>query len=182
MSRSQSVLSSRIGLSASVLVLTGCNSWKDSSSPGSIEDFITAYWVLSAAFAIALGMIPAAIAQSKGKSFLGWWVFGTLFFIIALPVAILVTPDTQVLEERWLQEGLLKKCPYCAELIKKEAKVCKHCGKDLPSQPRSVPELSDDRLEQIRQVYRAKGWCEVCGAKLGFFTRLSGHTRCGRHR
>lgn len=27
-----------------------------------------------------------------------------------------------------------KECPFCAEIIKKRAVVCKHCGKDLPAQ------------------------------------------------
>jgi len=27
-----------------------------------------------------------------------------------------------------------RECPYCAEVIKKRAKICKHCGKDLTAE------------------------------------------------
>ena len=33
--------------------------------------------------AMLIGLIPAFIANSKGRSFLGWWIYGTLLFIIA---------------------------------------------------------------------------------------------------
>jgi hypothetical protein len=31
------------------------------------------------------------------------------------------------------QRNFTKECPFCAEIIKKRAVVCKHCGKDLPA-------------------------------------------------
>lgn len=82
--------------------------------------------------AIVIGLIPALIAQSKGRSFFAWWVYGALLFIIALVHSILIKKDPHFEEKTMLDDGM-KKCPFCAELIKSEAVKCKHCGSDLTS-------------------------------------------------
>jgi len=80
--------------------------------------------------AIIIGLIPAIIAWKKGKSFLLWWFYGAMLFIVALPHSLLIKPRDQKVEKEQLSKGM-KKCFYCGELIKQEAKVCQYCGRLL---------------------------------------------------
>ena len=94
-------------------------------------------WII----AILIGLIPALIAYKKGYpsknegyNFFLWWIFGASFFIIALPWAILLKPKKGELKTRRVPEGM-KKCPECAELVKKDARVCRFCGYEFYPKP-----------------------------------------------
>ena len=47
---------------------------------------------LSYIIAAGLGLIPASIAQKKGRSFGLWWFYGWMLFIIALIHSLLMKP------------------------------------------------------------------------------------------
>ena len=67
--------------------------------------------------ALVIGAIPGLIAQSKGRNFFTWYIYGVLIFIIALVHSLVISNSTKD----------LKKCPKCAELVKEEANICRHC-------------------------------------------------------
>ena len=41
--------------------------------------------------AVILGLIPGIIAERKGYNAFLWWLFGSLLFILALPISLLLT-------------------------------------------------------------------------------------------
>lgn len=65
-----------------------------------------------------LGIITGLIARSKGRSFLGWAIFGAMIFILALPCVLLVSSKRN-------------RCGYCDETISKRASICPHCRSAL---------------------------------------------------
>ncbi len=90
-------------------------------------------------FAVLIGLLPAFVAQSKGHGFVGWWLYGALLFIVALPHALLLAPDRPTLDARAIGDGG-RRCPHCAEIVRREAKVCRFCQRDLPPETIRAPD------------------------------------------
>lgn len=59
--------------------------------------------------ALLIGLIPAFIAQGKGRSFVLWWIYGALIFIVALPHSLIMKADQQSIEKQQLSEGMKKR-------------------------------------------------------------------------
>jgi len=81
------------------------------------------FWLLFGA------LVGAHAAQKRGFSVVGGVIGGLLLGLFA-PLMYLAA-----------EHG--RKCPFCAERVRLEAKVCKHCHKELPQRPRATPIPSD---------------------------------------
>jgi cytochrome c-type biogenesis protein len=68
---------------------------------GSIDEVkVGTYLLIILGLMVVLGLIPAFIAQSKGRKFYDWWFFGIALIFVALPAALLIKPkDVQSPDE-----------------------------------------------------------------------------------
>lgn len=131
-------------------------------------------------FFAVIGVIPAVIANRKGKDFFPWWIYGTLLFPIALIHAIAAKTYHRGIELHQASEGM-RKCPQCAEMVKAEAKICRYCQRDLPAV--ESPVVAPDPVSDAVQVPRRPTQCPDCGRKAFAWdidNRVSTCASCGQ--
>ncbi|HHL6676464.1 TPA: zinc ribbon domain-containing protein [Klebsiella quasipneumoniae] len=100
--------------------------------------------------AALLGLIPAFIAQSKGRSFGGWWLYGFLLFIVAIIHVLFVPSLNSSVAAVADSQGPMRNCPYCAEPVKYQATKCKHCGSEIEPMPIPEPKYNGTQIAWSR--------------------------------
>jgi len=78
---------------------------------------------------VAMCVWAQSIMEKKGRKY--GWLLG-LLGLIGIIIAAVIPANAEVQLAQELGNGVSKRCPDCAEIIKKEAKVCKHCGYQFP--------------------------------------------------
>lgn len=76
------------------------------------------------------GLITGIAGSNKGRSGFLWFLVGFVLGPLGIVLALVAKKDNQTIENKALASGTQKKCPFCAELIKNEAIICKHCNRE----------------------------------------------------
>lgn len=106
-------------------------------------------WVICA-------FIAGGISSSKGRSYGEGFAIGLFLGFIGVIIVAVLPKNEKGLEQEKLQDGTGKKCPYCAEVIKREATVCRYCGKELPVMIPTDDETQITKENFSKLTYRQK--------------------------
>ncbi|HUW14672.1 MAG TPA: zinc ribbon domain-containing protein [Anaerolineae bacterium] len=134
-----------------------------------MECIVVVVWFICA-------LITAAVCEEKGHSAIAGFFLGLLLGPIGVIISAVLSRDEAVLEKRALSSGQMRKCPYCAEPVRWDAKVCRYCGRELTAAEllregmrASKEGRKADARELLQQVVRQepgneKAWLWLSGA------------------
>jgi RNA polymerase subunit RPABC4/transcription elongation factor Spt4 len=129
---------------------------------------------------IVFSLLVGAFWLSKKRSFWGG-LFIAVFLspLIGFIIGLVLKPNVAKQEEEAIAHGTMKKCPYCAEMIKNEAIVCRFCGKDLHAKDMKGTVNESKRDENLNKPEDSSNmiYCPYCGSK----TNEKTCQKCGKN-
>lgn len=105
-------------------------------------DIYAISWLIGAvSIWLGLAFLVGQLATTRNRSRLGWVIRAILVSPMVALIFLYATPKRELQASEGSPSGsffILKgeemvKCPFCAELIKSEAKVCRHCSREVES-------------------------------------------------
>jgi hypothetical protein len=96
--------------------------------------FIVVLWFV---FAIVVGVA----ASSRNRSGFGWFVLSLFVSPILTTIWLMILPKLVTRRQLIEQHLSVRQCPSCAEMVKREAKVCRFCQRDLP-EPEPIAQVA----------------------------------------
>lgn len=119
-----------------------------------MNDFMF-FWVLVFVANVGLALLVANVARQKNYSGIAFFFLSFFFSFLVGILVVLAMPKRAhagVVGETGsffaTNSGTMVKCPLCAELIKADAKICKHCKSDVAEQIRELASVEADRIRR----------------------------------
>lgn len=102
---------------------------------------------------LGLSVLAGIAAARKGRSGIGFFLLALVLSpIIGLLAAVIARPAAareQALVRAGYHSKIWRKCPSCAEIVRREARLCRHCGQALPAK---ATHRKDPTLRELLQA------------------------------